>query len=334
MVITEKRRMVLAVLVAVAFAGVFGCGGGAARSPRVLFGTPEGIVDRSLEDGDRSVLVPAAGLTTTLRDPAVSPDGSRLAFVQAPPLRRVNGVTDGGSDLWVASRDGTGARMLYEHGRLTEAVFAPQWRDDETIYAIVRFVKDPATPGSGSEWYLASFDAETGERRDVVSGALSFGLSPKRDRIAYVHLESMQEQPLFTAGIDGGDAIRLLDSTSGLEGVVSPLFTPDGSMLLFAAHKKATAARPTEPLVTARPFGKSVATLHSAPTDLWRIEASGGTPTLAATMGLLEPGLSLDEDGETVFALSDDLYQVDLASGQMTVVESPSSFGRPSWEPR
>ena len=76
------------------------------------FGT---ITDRQIGSGAETVLYDTGLANSFVLDPAVSPDGSTIAFINMPPAEIINGRFDAGSNLWVMDRDGSNPRLVWEH---------------------------------------------------------------------------------------------------------------------------------------------------------------------------------------------------------------------------
>ena len=73
-----KRVLILGLLVATSAWSASCKSEGGDDGPHLLFGTPEGIVEYSMDAGEQRVLIASPSKTDTLRDPAVSPDGRRI----------------------------------------------------------------------------------------------------------------------------------------------------------------------------------------------------------------------------------------------------------------
>jgi Tol biopolymer transport system component len=66
-----------------------------------------------------------------LLDPALSPDGKRIAYIRQPPAKaNPNGSVDFGADLYIADRNGKNAREVVRHGMIAEFVREPAWLPD------------------------------------------------------------------------------------------------------------------------------------------------------------------------------------------------------------
>src|SRR6266581_6938133 len=139
-----RLRIIVYITVTVAALAAASCGGGSGGSggtgtahptTRPASGGPgsllvtraAGIGMYDLATGHGSLLIKPPEQGDLLADPALSPDGSQIAYVVlAPPERNF----DAGSDLWVANRDGSEARMVYKHDTPNQQVRLPRWSDD------------------------------------------------------------------------------------------------------------------------------------------------------------------------------------------------------------
>jgi Tol biopolymer transport system component len=272
------------------------------------------------------VLIPETEQGASLTDPSISPDGMRIAYARVPRLRRVQGALDTSSDLWVANRDGTGARMVYERTGLAQLASEPQWVDDSTLLFILRTFVDPAVPAAGANYAIVRLDIETGATTRMVEQALHFDVSPDRTKIAYLLLEGPEETPLYIAEIDGSAPVRRLDlATSGLDGYSGLAYTPDGTSLLIGAHIESEGQE--DEGASGRPPGRaSFVSLHSAPVDLWTLPVAEGEARQVAELELENVHLAAGPDGRA-FALAGKLFDIDTTTGEVVELEDPQRFG-------
>lgn len=293
-------RIVVSTLLACC-AAVAACGGGGGPG-QLLYGTPGGIMGYHLGDGtEKLLLAPVGGNSIGLADPALSPDGKRIAYVHDLP----GGASqDPVSDLQVANRDGTDSHMVLQHGGSALRVISPQWSDDLHVLAVIR-----AAGGGKVTYTLERIVAGTGERTKVLDGVTSFGVSRDRRRIVY----TTQAQPgaLSVAAIDGSAPSSLMAPGAQFAAVMSPRFSPDGKTVAFTA-----AAAP------------------SAPLDLYTLPSSGGQATVLAALQDAAPSLTYSGDGHHIYVTTArGLSDVDVRNGGVRKLRDVVVTGAPQWTP-
>ena len=158
------------------------------------------------------------------RDPALSPDGARVAF-----------AWDGGGeaaerqfDIYVQDADGGAPVRLTNHPADDRS---PAWSADGTRVAFVRC-------GLGGECGVFAVDAEGGvEQALVPPGTLDIeGLawSPDGTRLAFSGRNGRQGAfSLHLVPLDGSPVQRLTAPASTYPGDLEPAFSPDGHLLAF-----------------------------------------------------------------------------------------------------
>ena len=179
--------------------------------------------------------------------PAWSPDGQRIAFVRA---------TEGGTHaVVVVPAIGGGERTLVELE--DREVSGLAWSPDGTTLAL------SAQAVAAEPFSLFLLSTETLDLRrltepDLVEGGdVTPSFSPDGARVAFVRGTKRGGEDLFVVPTRGGEPERL---TRGEREIVGVDWMPNGKDLVFASRRREGAG-------------------------LWRVAASGGTPTWIATAG-------------------------------------------------
>lgn len=195
-----------------------------------------------------------------VRSTAVSPDGSRVAFVVRHPV-----LDDDRSEyreqIWLARADASDLRQLtWREQSSTRPAFAPDGRT-------LAFLSE--RPGAGEDsddgprtqiWVIRVDGGEAREVSDAATGVTAFAWSPAGDRIAYLSTEAESEAKkqakkekswvetvdrdqelsrLWVASFDAGAAklgeARQLGAEEGIH-VTDLDWSPDGERIAIAHH--------------------------------------------------------------------------------------------------
>jgi Tol biopolymer transport system component len=289
-----------------------------------------GVIEQfDIATGDVSLLLDVPEENSFVLDPTVSPDGDRIAYIVQPPPRVVDGRYDAGSDLWIADRDGSNPRLVYEHEDLNALVRFPQWQDNDHLLAFVQDITLVEAPdGAGTttiDYLIQRFDAQTGERETVLKDALAFALSPDGERISYSRLDQAVGEIFESVALAGGEAQVLVAQEEMLQPYNSPRYSPDGTVIAFAA-----AEQPQAP-----PTGRLAAparTTDGFPQDIWLVDAAGGEPRLLAELKEDLPSLTWSGDGKHIYVLgANGLNDVDVETGAVTRIGEGAFHGQVDW---
>lgn len=341
------RRIAVAVLMFCAIAVLTACGsGGGSSSSSKTPGLPttqppsggagsliltraDGIYEFGVKSHDEKPLIKQPTADTFVLDPAVSADGKMLAYVVQPPPK-VQGTTyDAGSDLWIANRDGSGARAVFTHVNPNQLVRFPQWLDAGHILAVVQEPKQAQGTTSVS-YVIERIDVATGERAHVIEDALTFGVSPDRARIVYTHLDPAGGETLDSAAIDGTGAKTIVGPDQHLLPFNSPRYSPDGAQIAFTSADQ-TGARAD---VTYVSLGHAGPSPDGLPEDVWTVDAGGGTAKRAADLKEDLPSVTWGGDDKHLYVLgTNGLSDVNLTSGAVTRIGEGSFHGEITWAP-
>lgn len=304
-------------MLAVLLAGILGlaCFGGgkgetqdassAARSgPGYILASGPTLEDVALSGTARSILTFQDG--SLLMDPALSPDGTRIAFIRQEPVRNLGGgEIDFGSDLYLVNRDGSDLREVVHHSALAEYVRTPSWLDEHRLLFSVR----GRTSAQVADYRVEMLDLRDGRRTRFASNAVDPSVTPDRKSVLMVSVEtSTTRETLLLAGVDGSAARDLLPPEPKLTLIGSAVMSPDGSQVAFAAGDLLGA--------TAAPPRTMPAVLHPFFQDLWIVDVDGGDLRRVAELAERSLSLSWSPDGRYIYAMGAERFRrVEVATG-------------------
>ena len=292
-------------------------------------------------------LIHGAQGVSSFPDYAVSPDGTRLAYIYTP---RINNISGSAYSLYVADADGSNVHRLT--GCATGEQDCPlnpnsqlAWSPDGSQIAVA----------PGNDLYVV--EVRSGERRTISLGPGAVDAaawSPDGTRIAFG-----QGNRLRTVAPDGSEP-RTLAAVPGPVSDVS--WSPDGTMLVVSARDglhvmnadgafvgAVTVSSPREAPGTASwsPDGRSIAYLttpHSASgyrADVWVVGPDGKSPRLvwrapcchsgASGPSWSPDGRSLAVTVQTHEGASGTLAIVDLEGTDVRQVDIDGGLGPPVW---
>jgi TolB protein len=167
--------------------------------------------------GSRRQLTRAGTRGRVAAEPAWSPDGRLIAFVESTP--RHLGAYAGSGDLWIMRADGSQRRQLTH----TNADAQPAWSPDGKRLAFVRF------GNGGADIY--QLDLQTNRTRRLTRiGAMSPSWSPDGLRLAFTTLPTAVKH-VYVMSSDGTGITQL---THGVE-EYDPAWSPDGASIAFGS---------------------------------------------------------------------------------------------------
>lgn len=324
---TLTRLAVTGLLLAVlALAASCGGGGGSSGGEQplatVLITDVNSIVEREIPDGGSETLIETPDNRSFLLDGMPSPDGTRIAYVVQPPVQLSEGQYDAGTNIWVADRDGSEQRMVYEHTQPNQLARFPVWLDENTLLAIISDVVQENGQATVN-YTLSRVDVPTGERTVLISNVLTFGLSPDGQRVAYSRLLDDGREALHIADIDGSDDRELVGPDRRLQPIRAIRFSPDGSTIAFASAEQPEATRHVIPVAFS-----PAPSLNGLPEDIWTIPAAGGDLQSVADIDEDLPSLTWSADGSLIYVLGTyQLYAVHPETQQVDVVGAGVTHG-------
>jgi Tol biopolymer transport system component len=307
-------------------------GGGSGRlsdlSDQILIVRSEGLTVYTTNNGE-SLLLPNPE-QSVLTEPALSPDGARIAYVrQLTPIVLPGQPIETGADLFLANRDGSGARLLLLHQQQNEQIRAPAWfPDGDRLLINVQRIQTAQILTD-----LEVLDTSTGTRSTLVTGALLPALSQDGTRIAYVRQDAQYVQTLYVANADGSNERAVIGPDQGMGSISSPRFSPDGRFLVFAVSPVLGAPggiRSGQEYVSRA--GAALAASNGLPMDIWTMELPNGEPRPLATLQLDQPGLVWSGDSERIFVLAGaGIFVIDVEDGASQRLGEGTFHGQLAW---
>ena len=303
-------------LVAASLLVVVACSGGkgASTNPgdggapdRLQIGS-RGLVEYS--GGKQRVLV-STGEGAYVNGVSISPDDKRLAFVlQQPAKTNARGEIDFGADLYVSSRDGSERTEIVHHATNGEFIFAPAWLPDgQGLLYVVRGRDQKGLP----DFRLESYDLRTKQRMRLVQHAVDAGLAADGKTIAYVYYDpdSADGEKFLLSDLGSNAAPKVLvPPDSGIVLIQSPVFSPDGSRIAFAASSLFSRAP------SSRVPGLFASATHPTLQDVWIINRDGSGLKRLAEIVESQPSIDWSADGKLIYALGGGgFWRVDVANG-------------------
>ena len=239
-------------------------------------------VDLWIQDEDGARLLIAAEQDQQLLQPAISPDGTQVAYVVFQ-LTQAEGTTIG-TDLAIANLENPKQEIVIQHTRQAEFVWTPRWTPDG---GSLIFTHEPGE----LVIRVAQLDLRRREVTILREDARDADISPDGSALVFIN------EPY------GGDPhLVIRDLTDGSETLLDPerqwqprpfripRFSADGESVIFSAGQFL-------------PQASSNALGLNGPEDVWRYDLSSGDLTQLAAIGEDQPDFALSDDGRHVLIL-------------------------------
>lgn len=233
-------------------------------------------VDLWIQDDDGARLLIGAGQDQQLLHPAVSPDGTRVAYVVFQ-LTHAEGATIG-TDLAVSNINDPAQQIVVAREGAAEFIWNPRWTPD----------------GKGLIFTHEPVDASISVKRlDLGSGAVELlredardaAISPDGMRIVFISSPYSGDPHLVVRRLnDGSETVLDPDRSWQPRPYRIPRYGADGRSVLFSAGQYL-------PQVSAVALGLN------GPEDIWRFDLTSGELRQIAAVSEDQPDFTLSSDG-------------------------------------
>lgn len=306
-------------------------GGGSSAKGSLLLTRAAGLVEHNLKSGNEKLLIPVPEDGSLILDPALSADATQITYIVQPRPKVKDNTYDDGSDLWIANRDGSGARAVFPHAQRNQFIRNPQWQDGEHILAVVQETNDTTGPAT---YQLERFTVADGTRQKGPLNVLTFSLAPDGKRIVFALLGGAGGETLHASDFGGGNDAVLVKASDNLSPFGYPRYAPDGSVVAFASADQ-TGARAQSEYVSTAPIGAQPAPGYDGvPEDIWTVDLAGGKPVRIATLKEDLPSLTWSGSPARLYALgANGLYDINVKTGSADHIGEGSLHGQLTYAP-
>ncbi len=263
-------------------------------------------VDLWIQDEDGSRLLIAAAQDQQLLHPAISPDGTRVAYVVFQ-LTHAEGATIG-TDLAVSSITEPSQQVVTERSAAAEFFWNPRWTPDGDGLI---FTHEPGdAPISVKRLHLSSGSVEL-----LREDARDADISSDGARIVFVSAPYSGDPHLVVRRLaDGAETVLDPERSWQPRPFRIPRFSADGRSVLFSAGQYL-------------PQVSAVALTRNGPEDIWRYDLSAGELRLLAAVSEDQPDFSLSADGRhTLIFGAFGTYLISTNTAEPAYAVAPGEF--------
>ena len=232
---------------------------------------------------------------------------------------------------------------VVEQANPNEAFFSPVWSPTGDYLYFAHFTPSDANSSTPFHYTLERLvfanDAPIGEPELVAEDALWPAVSPDGRQIAYIYSDPVNyTNHLIVAEADGAHPTELVGPET-FQAIDSPLFSADGSQIIFSAVDFGTGL-PTQTPVSWLDWllgvrvAEAAPPAHNVPSDWWIVPTQGGTPTRLTQVADTGMFGDIGPDGEHLAYLSaSGLYVIGVDGTELMRLSDKGGYGTLEWLP-
>ena len=264
----------------------------------------------------------------------ISPDGEQLVMSYAPPSA---GTVIPSRALYTMPVDvTTPPQLLFQPPTPDDHYIQAEWSPDgKYLYYVHYNNKEREQQGDLYPAYeLFRMTYPGGQPEPIADKAFWPRISADSSRLVYVSLDPASGlNELYVANADGSNPQKITLTGPSLPGIIdAPIFSPDGTSILFSAPPPLQAYQPNwfEKLL-----GVQVARAHAIPSDWWSVPVSGGEITRLTQIQTINLFASISPDKKRLASVSGEgLFVMNWDGSNLTqVLFNPGVSGTVSWIP-